>query len=110
MKEESKDKRIYFLEELKDFEAEGGNPKDYKEILVELRNAITSSLSKEDDKRQTFFFMALEEIKYAIDTLDNVRLAENSDDVLKEGKVIEKLASNLLNKNAMIILDIMLKK
>jgi len=77
MKEESKDKRIYFLEELKDFEAEGGNPKDYKEILVELRNAITSSLSKEDDKRQTLILMALEEIKSAIDTLDNVRLVEN---------------------------------
>ncbi len=70
----------------------------------------TASISKEEnDKIQGFLINALEEIKSAINMLDDLRVGKDRDELLKEGKFIEKLASNLLNTNAMIMLDIISK-
>lgn len=110
MQIELKNKIVRSLETLKSFEVHGGNPVDYKETLAEFRNVITANIYKEADlKTQEHLINALGEITSAISMIDSMRSGKDSDGLLKEGKFIERFASNLLNTNAMLILDIISK-
>ena len=107
MQIEIKNKIARHIGTLKSFEIHGGSPADYKETLASLRDAIVIGISKEEDSSiYQRLVPALVVVINAISLIDNIRMGKDSDEIIKEGKFIQTLASKLLNDSDMIILDI----
>jgi hypothetical protein len=110
MQAEIKNKIAYQIGTLKSFEIHGGSPADYKETLANLRDVIVNSISKEEDfSIYPKLVRSLIDVTSAISFIDTLRMGKDSDEIIKEGKFIQTLASRLLNETGMIILDIITK-
>lgn len=110
MQAEIKNKIALQVGTLKSFEIHGGSPADYKETLASLRDTIVISISKEKDSNiYQRLVRSLTAVISAISLIDNIRMGKDSDEIIKEGKFIQTLASRLLNDSDIIILDIITK-
>lgn len=111
MEKEINERLILQMEMLKSYEIHGGDPANYKETLTNLRDAIVLSISKEKDSIVVGRLVsALVTVIDAINLIDGIRMGQDSDELIREGKFIQMLASNLLGKNAMIIFDVTIKQ
>lgn len=110
MQIEIKNRMARHIGTLKSFEIHGGSPADYKETLASLRDAVVIGISKEEDSSIVQkLIRSLTPVTSAISFIDNIRMGKDSDEIIKEGKFIQTLASRLLNDSDMIILDIITK-
>ena len=115
MKTEDKNRIAQYVGTLKSFEIHGGNPADYKEALVNLRDAIVTAIysiykyKEKDSNTSQVLFDSLPKVISAISLIDNLRAGKNYDEIIEEGSFIQTLASRLLNNTNMIILDIITK-
>jgi hypothetical protein len=103
---EKKDKIRLYMEKVKDYEIYGGQIVDFKETLTNLREAIKNSLSLAEDWEIEKLVKAIDAINDTISWVDSFRLV-GTDEEIEKRKIIEALASELMKKPEIMILDLM---
>jgi hypothetical protein len=112
MNSETKKRIKGFLETLKDFEIHGGEPADYKENLVNLRESIKKAVFEgQDSKFSEILLNSLKEINDNIGIVDILRMQSitdhNPDDLIRQINAIQTLASLLIKQDMILLLEVM---
>ena len=110
MNDETKKRIKSYLETIKDYEVHGGEPADYKENLVNLREFIKKGLFEEkDSKRTDILFYALKEVNNNISVIDTLRsigpIGKGSDKLIKDKNIIQTLSSMLFKDYNILFLE-----
>lgn len=114
MNDETKTRIKRLLETIKDYEVHGGEPLDYKEALVNLREYIKKGLFEEiDSKTIEILLGALREVNENITVIDVLRMTasmeNDSDNLIKEKNIIQSLASMLVKQDKILLLEYIIK-
>lgn len=113
MNDETKKRIKRFLETLKDYEVHGGEPTNYKETLVNLRESIKKGIFEEtDSKFREILLYALKEINDNVTTIDTLIMAgsmnKDFDKLIKGANLIQSLASMLIKEDKILLLELII--
>ena len=110
MNSETKKRIKGFLETLKDFEIHGGEPADYKENLVNLRESIKKAIFEgQNSEFREVLVNSLKDINDNIGIIDILRMQSiddhNPDDLIKQKNIIQTVASLLIKQERILTLE-----
>lgn len=115
MNDETKERIKSHLETMKGYELHGGNPSDYKETLVELRESIKKGIFEgTDSKFMEILLDAMWEVNKHISNIDELRISASEekgiDEIIKVMNVIPTLASMLMGDDKILLLEAIVSK